>query len=251
MAPKFDVGEVRNKCDSIRKKITENPDNKIQKLQVADLVLAFYDVFGMLDEAMSEITWLRNQVEGTQQEFKKEIKSVKEADKSRIYDLEMKSLECNLIVKNVEVVAEDGEKETRAESTKVAEKILESIGVADTVKVASVTRFEKSKKFESDRPPILLIKLKDAKMKAKLFKNVSKLRDSEFKNISISNQYPEAMRPEMSKLAKVGNKMRQESGKTLKFRVEVEEGIAVLKTKKDGEKDFTTVEEIPARFLKD
>ena len=247
MPAKLNMGDIRERCREIKKKIQENPDNKIQKLQVADLVVAFYDVFGMLDEAMDEISWLRGKVEGAQEE----IKNVKDQENSRIYDLEMKNLECNLIVKNVKVVAKDGEKETREESTKVAEKIFESIGVADSVKVASVIRFEKSKKYESDRPPILLIKLKEAKMKAKLFKNVAKLRDSDFKDISISNQYPAALRPEMSKLAKAGNKMRHESGKTTKFRVEVDKGKAILKIKEEGDKEFHVLTDIPARFLKD
>ena len=247
MPPKLSIGDVRARCKEIKSKIQDNPDNKVQKLQVADLVLAFYDVFGLLDEAMDEITWLRGKVEGTQEE----IKSVKEQENSRIYDLEMKNLECNLIVKNVKVVAQDGEKETREESVKVAEKIFESIGLADSVKVASVIRFEKSKKYESDRPPILLIKLKEAKMKAKLFKNVSKLRDSDFKDISISNQYPEALRPEMSKLMKIGNKMRHESGKTTKFRVEVDNGKAILKIKEEGHQKFEILTDIPARFTKD
>ena len=247
MPPKLNLGEVKAKCKEIRSKIKDNPDNKVQKLQVADLVLAFYDVFGLLDEAMDEISWLRSKVEGTQEE----IKNVKEKENSRIYDLEMKNLECNLIVKNVKVVAQDGEKETKEESTKVAEEIFKSIGVADSVKVASVIRFEKSKKYQSDRPPILLIKLKEAKMKAKLFKNVSKLRDTDFKDISISNQYPAALRPEMSKLAKVGNKMRHESGKTVKFRVEVDNGKAILKIKEDGDTEFKPMTDIPERFLKD
>lgn len=244
MTSNFDIEGVKKRSKAIKNKIMENPDNKVAKLQMADLVVALYDVFGMLDKAVDEIADLRSKQKGTEEE----LKASKEDEKARIYDLEMKNLECNLMIKNADLRAKDGEKEKGEDSARIAEEIFEAIGVSDTVKAASVIRFEKSKKYESKRPPILLIKLKDAKMKSKIFRNVAKLSDSKFKEISISNQYPAALRPEMSKLMRIGNAIREESNKKTKFRVSVEKGKPVLKLKEEGDTEFKTLERIPEKF---
>ena len=226
------------------------------KTTVADLTAVLHDVLNVLDEAVETIKGQEKTINELSKDVKGTKTSIKEATKekeARFYNLEKNNCAANLVVKNVDIKAQDGERETKEESKLVAEEILNTIGVKDSVKIRECIRFEKSKKYESNRPPILLIKLEEAKAKSIIYKNVQKLKGSRFQHISISNEYPAALRPKISWLTKIGNKIREDSeDKSTKFQIQVVKGgIPMLKTKTKDQDEYEFLEEskIPKKYL--
>ena len=241
--------KMEEQIAEIRKKILKNPK---AKTTVADLTMVLHDALGLLDDAVGKIKGLEKNICELSKDVKgnkKSINEAKEEKEARFYNLEKSNCAANLVVKNVDVVAA-GEKETKEESKLVAEEILKTIGVQESVKIRECHRFEKSKRYESDRPPILIIKLEEAKFKGEIFKNLHRLRDSPFAKISVNNEYPQALRPEMSRLVKIGNRIRDDSeNKSTRFRVQIVRGKPMLKIKKAGDDNYDFLEQIPKKYL--
>ena len=160
------------------------------------------------------------------------------ATEARLYKLEKNSIAQNLIVKGITLV---GETETKEETRGKVNDILTAIGVSTDI-VEDCFRFKRSAEASRDRPPVVLIKLKHARYKGDVYKNVNKLKDLREFKISIKDQYPPSLGPAVFEAEKKAWQLRKDSGFTLKTRINVVRGKVLIQKKGPGDQHFQYLE---------
>ena len=229
------VAECSVAIGSLARRLLE-AEEKIAKLtEVNEKLMASNDTKEkILQNIMDDVKTLKEENKKLRGEAVKE----KETSQERLFLLEKKNIAANLIIKNMEQTEDEETKETVEAKVK---DLLQTLEVEDEVQVDMAMRFRKGANAPEGRPSSILVKLRDPKMKGAIFRNVKKLRDSPLKGITIANEYPAAVRPLVKLLEQKAYKIRQESDKTTRTRIEMIRGKPVLKIKPEGQEQFTPV----------
>ena len=216
--------------------------SKLEQAREEDKKLIAY-LKKQVEEAREEDKKLREELHAVKEEMaqlkgaQEEVQKEKEESKQRLYHLEKKNISANLILRNVQ----QEEDETKEQVEDKVKDFLKAIKVEEDVQVASVVRFRKAADAKGDRPPAILVKLKDARMKGTIYKNIHRLKDTNLNKLTVSNEYPAALRPLIKELEHQAYKIRKDSNKKTRTRVEVKNGKAVLMVKPEGQAEFKPV----------
>ena len=211
-----------------------NPDNKgsCETLTKAVSWLAARDKIqtNIIKELQAEIKTLK----GENQAEKKDGETKRSSMEVRLVNLENRSIRKNLVFKGLPI---DGVEETTEQTKGKVKEALDVMGISEDI-IDSVHRFKKSSSSESpERPPAVLVRLRDVRSKSEIFRNVNKLRDTKYK-LTIANEYPNSLKHQYKAAAIEASKMREKSEYTLRTRLVVARGTIQIKVKGPNDKTF-------------
>ena len=149
-----------------------------------------------LDANAAKIDSLENELHIMNERNAEADRKVREAEKEahvRMFKVEKRELSSNLVIRNM-----DGDGETKEEVIAKVHGILELMGVSDEVRVRDAVRFRRGKNSNSNKPTIVRVVFEDARMKPIFFKNINKLKGSQWQRISCANEYPACVRPQVA-----------------------------------------------------
>ena len=156
---------------------------------------------------------------------------------ARIYRLEKRSVAACIIIKGIGILSDN---ETKDETRGKVNDILTAIEVPTDI-VEDAYRYRKSAEAPPDRPPVVVVRLTHPRDKGTIYKNVSKLKDTNYK-ISIRDQYPASMGPQVFEAEKKAWQIRKDSGWQIKTRTTIVRGKVLIQKKGPGDQNFVYME---------
>ncbi len=208
-----------------------NQGNTISISDVAAMLLASHDK--IQEEIRNKCNELLDSHNDIDTKLQKAETKITDQDK-RIRALELKELECNLILKGIPLHddVKDQAEENRHQTRQQVEQMLQEIGL----KKITIIRTKRFKNNKTGIPPYIQVVLADKFEKRAIFKAMKETRP---KMITIDHEYPKSMKEELADARKKAHKIRVDSGFTTKTRVEVRNLIPVIMQKTAAEDRYT------------
>ena len=173
----------------------------------------------------------------------------------RSFHMELDMVAPNLIFRNFP--QEEGE--DRASLKMAVQDVFQTIGIGPRIVVKEAIRFKKKEEGgdrrgswaeeTGRRPGLVLVKLSNPDMKKIIFSNIRKLQGTPYSRISINNQYPKCVVPQVTALEIKARKIRVDSGFKTKTKIELNSGKPKIQVKEENDRDFKDIE-IP-RYQRD
>lgn len=213
--------------------ICANPDNKGTVASLTHAVAYITTKLRVQDKLITELKARNDAIDKKYHEEKKEGETQRSSMEERLVNLESRSLAKNLVFKGLDMA---GEEEDKEQTKAVIGEVLKVLEVSEDV-LDDCFRFKRNPKSDGDRPPVILVRLKDVKAKGEIFRSVHKLKNSAYR-ISISNEYPQALRPVYKSQAARAAKLREESKNTIRTRLVLARGTIAIKVKGPNDAKF-------------
>lgn len=162
------------------------------------------------------------------------------------FHTEMPMVAHNLIFRNFP----QDERETKASLKIQVQEVFQSMGIGARINVKEAIRFKKKAPEGSEsswaeemsrKPGLVLVKLANSEMKKIIFGNIRKLKETPFHRISINNQIPKCVVPQVTALEIRARKIRVDSGFKTKTKIDLNNGNPKIQIKGENDAKFKDI----------
>ena len=227
--------KLQAEMEVLREKVESKDNKRVGTAQQADIVNASFRILCQIFPQFTEMKKYGKQIHDLE---------TKNANlQARVTEMELEKSSKAVIIKNLPSTSEsETERESQMNLKGNFERVLKFLKVDSEIKICDIFRIKPKGSANNNQSYPIRVEFGSKLQKGLLMANLSKLRDSDFRDINVGMDCPKSLQGLFKELDRNGYLFRKKFPRS-KARIIAKNGTLILQVKKQSETNFSNFDE--------